>query len=175
MSPRHRDFVADLWKCGSRLDLFFLVLWPSIFFTAPPSMSSGRTYEHFSKNLVRCIYEVTFFVYSSFHQSHALGYLPCLYTRADGESWAISLKFTTAAFAVKIAQPGCANSGAHRAVVQRIIGWQRCTGFLAILARQGPNQLLRGAIVIRTHDVPKNPYIPLFLHTILGPDYYVLP
>ena len=26
--------------------------------------------------------------------------------------------------------------------------------------------------VIRTHDVPKNPYIPRFLHTILGPHYY---
>ena len=35
--------------------------------------------------------------------------------------------------------------------------------------------LLRGAIVIRTHDVPKNPYVPLFLLTILGPDYYVPP
>ena len=27
--------------------------------------------------------------------------------------------------------------------------------------------------VMRTHDVHKNPYIPLFLHTILGPDYYL--
>ena len=27
--------------------------------------------------------------------------------------------------------------------------------------------------VIRTHDVPKNPYIPLFLPTILGLAYYV--
>ena len=27
--------------------------------------------------------------------------------------------------------------------------------------------------VIRTHDVPKNPYITLCLHTILGSDYYV--
>ena len=26
--------------------------------------------------------------------------------------------------------------------------------------------------VIRTHDVPKNPYIPLFLRTILGLHYY---
>ena len=32
---------------------------------------------------------------------------------------------------------------------------------------------LRGAIVIRTHHAPKNQYILLFLHTILGPDYYV--
>ena len=27
-------------------------------------------------------------------------------------------------------------------------------------------------IVIRTHDEPKNPYTPLLLRTILGPDYY---
>ena len=31
------------------------------------------------------------------------------------------------------------------------------------------------AIIIRTHDGPKNPYMPVFLHTILGPDYYVPP
>ena len=61
VSSRHRDFVAEgdfvaeVGKCGSRsLDLLFLVLWPSVFFTAPPSMSSTRTYEYFSKNLVRC-------------------------------------------------------------------------------------------------------------------------
>ena len=30
----------------------------------------------------------------------------------------------------------------------------------------------RGDIVFRTHDIPKNPYIPLLLHTIFGPDYY---
>ena len=35
-----------------------------------------------------------------------------------------------------------------------------------------PILVLRGAIVIRTHDVPKNPYIPLFLHNMFGPDYY---
>ena len=34
---------------------------------------------------------------------------------------------------------------------------------------------LRGAIVIRTHRGHKNPYIPLFLPTILGPHYYVPP
>ena len=33
-------------------------------------------------------------------------------------------------------------------------------------------QLSRGALVIRTYDGPQNPYIPLFLHAILGPDYY---
>ena len=27
-------------------------------------------------------------------------------------------------------------------------------------------------MVIRTHDGPKNPNIPLFLNIILGPDYY---
>ena len=37
----------------------------------------------------------------------------------------------------------------------------------------GPS-LLQGAIVLRTHDAPKNPYISLFLHTILGPDYYCM-
>ena len=35
--------------------------------------------------------------------------------------------------------------------------------------------VLRGCIVIRTHNGPKNPHITLFLHTILGPDYYVAP
>ena len=33
----------------------------------------------------------------------------------------------------------------------------------------------RSARVISTHDGPKNPYIPQFLHTILGPDYYTVP
>ena len=48
VSSRHRDFVAEVGKCSSRsLDLLFLVLWPSTFFTAPRSMSSSRTYEHF--------------------------------------------------------------------------------------------------------------------------------
>ena len=52
---RCRDFVAEVGKCGSRsLDLLFLVLWPSVSFTASPSMSSTRTYEYFSKNLLRC-------------------------------------------------------------------------------------------------------------------------
>ena len=32
---------------------------------------------------------------------------------------------------------------------------------------------LGGSIVIRTQDVPKNPCIPLYLHAILGPDYYL--
>ena len=31
--------------------------------------------------------------------------------------------------------------------------------------------LLPWCIVIRTHNEPKNPYITLFLHTKLGPDY----
>ena len=48
VSSRDRDFVAEGGKCGSRLlDLFSLVLlWPSVFLTAPPSMSSTRTYEY---------------------------------------------------------------------------------------------------------------------------------
>ena len=33
----------------------------------------------------------------------------------------------------------------------------------------------REAIVVRTYDVHKNPYIPLRLRTILGPDYCVPP
>ena len=54
VSSRHRDFVAEAGKCGPRsIDLFFLVVWPSFFLTAP-SMSSIRTYEYFPKNLVRC-------------------------------------------------------------------------------------------------------------------------
>ena len=32
-----------------------------------------------------------------------------------------------------------------------------------------------GGIVIGTHDGAKNLYIHVFLHTMLGPDYYVLP
>ena len=35
--------------------------------------------------------------------------------------------------------------------------------------------LLRRATVIRTHDVHKNPHIPLFLSTIFGPGNYVFP
>ena len=35
--------------------------------------------------------------------------------------------------------------------------------------------VLRGGIVIRTHEKPKKQYIPLFLHTMLGPDCYVPP
>ena len=38
---------------------------------------------------------------------------------------------------------------------------------------QGKLVLILGGIVIRTHDADKNPYIPLLLRTILGPDYYV--
>ena len=38
------------------------------------------------------------------------------------------------------------------------------------------NHYLRGGgMVVRTHDRPKNPYIPLFLHTKSGPDYCVPP
>ena len=36
-------------------------------------------------------------------KSTTLEYLPCLYTRGHGESWAIPLTFTTATFAVKTA------------------------------------------------------------------------
>ena len=51
VSSRHRDFVAEVRKCGFRsLDLFVLVLWLHIFFTAPPSMSGTRTYEYLIKS-----------------------------------------------------------------------------------------------------------------------------
>ena len=49
-----------------------------------------------------------------------LEYLPCLYARAHGESQAISLTFTIATLAMKIAEPGCAIAGAHSAAVQRV-------------------------------------------------------
>ena len=40
--------------------------------------------------------------------------------------------------------------------------------------RRAPHNLAGAiAIINRTHDGPKNPYMPLFLRTILGPDYYV--
>ena len=47
-----------------------------------------------------------------------------------------------------------------------------CTGIFRPEWRCG---ILPGGIVIRTHDGPPSPYIPLFLHTTLGPDYYVPP
>ena len=55
VSSRDRDFATIVGKCGSRLlDLCFLVLWPSVFFTAP-SMSSTRTYGYFAKiSYIRC-------------------------------------------------------------------------------------------------------------------------
>ena len=52
-------------------DLFFLVLWPSVFFTAPPSMSSTRTYEFFFLNLVYT-YDVTFFSSSTAAVKHTV-------------------------------------------------------------------------------------------------------
>ena len=41
--------------------------------------------------------------------------------------------------------------------------------------RSWPANYLRGAIVMRTHQGPLKPYIPLFLRTILGPDYFIAP
>ena len=44
LSLKLENVVLGCWICGSRLlDLFSLVLWPSVFLTAPPSMSSTRT------------------------------------------------------------------------------------------------------------------------------------
>ena len=40
------------WKMWFQVVGFFIyVLWPSMFFTTPQSMSNTRTYEYFSKNL----------------------------------------------------------------------------------------------------------------------------
>ena len=118
-----------------------------ILFTAPRLMSSTRIIR---TSLFRNIFYPTvgnvflalhhthqcFFVHSSLFfearlkpiaasatwipKSTTLEYLPCLYTRAHGESSAISLTFTTATFAMKIAYPGCANARAHTAAAQRI-------------------------------------------------------
>ena len=56
VSSRHRDFgdfVAEMSNGGSgSLNLLFLEPWASVF-TAPPSMSSTRTYEYFLENLLR--------------------------------------------------------------------------------------------------------------------------
>ena len=39
--------------------------------------------------------------------------------------------------------------------------------------REGKGREGKGHSIIRTHDGPKILYIPLFLHSILGPDYHV--
>ena len=60
VSSRDRDFVAEVGKCGSRLlDLFSLVLWPSVLLTAPPSINSTRMHEYLQRK--SRIYDVTFF------------------------------------------------------------------------------------------------------------------
>ena len=41
LSLKLENVVPGCWIC------FFLVLWPSVFFADPPSMSSTRTYEYF--------------------------------------------------------------------------------------------------------------------------------
>ena len=48
---------------------------------------------------------------------------------------------------------------------------------ISYLPSPGANKIsyLRRATVIRTHDVHKNPHIPLFLSTIFGPGNYVFP
>ena len=50
-----------------------------------------------------------------------------------------------------------------------------CTSKKSRHGRMLIRPILRGARVFRTHHVPKNPYLPLFLHIILGPDYYIPP
>ena len=63
MSSRHRDFVAEVGKRGFQV-VGFVLSCTAVrdFYTAPSSMSSSRTYEHFSKNLV---HDVTFFCRST--------------------------------------------------------------------------------------------------------------
>ena len=48
---------------------------------------------------------------------------------------------------------------------------RRRTPLNVIFRTQLQQQLSRGATVVKTHDGPKKTYIPLFLHTTLGPDY----
>lgn len=50
-----------------------------------------------------------------------------------------------------------------------------CTVPILVDLELGWNHTSKYGIVIRTVDAHKHPYIPEFLHTILGPDYYVLP
>ena len=51
-------------------------------------------------------------------------------------------------------------------------GWECVVGLNSLWVMPVPVPVLRGARVIRTYDGPKNPHISLFLHTILGRDYY---
>ena len=46
LSLKLKNVVSGRWICS-------VSFCGQVFFTAPPSMSSTRTYEHFSKNLVR--------------------------------------------------------------------------------------------------------------------------
>ena len=58
----------------------------------------------------------------------------------------------------------------YQAYVPVFVGDRLGNDLLIEIERFASSFILRGTIVIRTHDVPKNPYIPVFLHTILGPD-----
>ena len=53
--------------------------------------------------------------------------------------------------------------------VERTVSCEDITHMVSVNAT---NAVLRAAREIRTRDGPKNPDIPLFLHTVLGPDYY---
>ena len=53
-------------------------------------------------------------------ENTTLEFFPYLYTRAHGESYAISSTFSNATFAVKMAQTAGTITGAYIAAVQRI-------------------------------------------------------
>ena len=74
-STRHRDFVAEAGKCGSRSLGLILVLWPSICCTAPQAMSSTRMYEHLSKK----IYDASFLLSSSTTLKQCFAHIPLLF------------------------------------------------------------------------------------------------
>ena len=70
MSSRHRDFVAQVWKCGSRsLGLLFPVPWPSIFFNCSSIDEQYSYVRAFFDKYWRCDF---FFHYSSTTLQHSV-------------------------------------------------------------------------------------------------------
>ena len=67
VSSRHRDFVAEVGKCGSRsLDLFFLVLWLSFLLLLHRWAVLVRT-----RKFRKISYNVTFFSSSTALKTHS--------------------------------------------------------------------------------------------------------
>ena len=64
--------------------------------------------------------------------------------------------------------------GTEYLLVQGLAGTQASGKKIYLSVTFAITSTIRGAIVIRTDDVPKNPYIPA-LDTILGPDHCVPP